>query len=117
MTHKDAARYFFQAVKEILPIWWQVEYQRCFLQHDVFTIQEIIESFGVSYREFVPSKSSAAPKSASSWQGHEEARPECKPESKPQVTTGLMDKRYCPCGRRHHQPTRKEGEEGEKAIG
>jgi hypothetical protein len=55
MTHKDTARYFFQAVEEILSIWWQVEYLRCFIQQDVFTIQDIIESFRVFYRKFGPS--------------------------------------------------------------
>jgi hypothetical protein len=117
MTHKDAARHFFQAVKEVLPMWWQVEYRRCFLQHDVFTIQEIMDSFRVTYRELGPLRlSSNAPKSAfSTWQGYEEAKPGetntgskpvNKAEGQPQLITGPMDKRHCPCGRQYprHRP-------------
>ena len=94
----DANRDFLHAVKEVLPIWWQGKYQEIVMDKKVYDTRDLLESFRAMNREIGVQTvtSTNAPKGAfSTWQGHQEAKPEVKQEKLP------FEKRRCPCGSTH----------------
>ncbi|KAJ5837663.1 uncharacterized protein N7525_002851 [Penicillium rubens] len=94
----DANRDFLHAVKEVLPIWWQGKYQEIVMDKKVYDTRDLLESFRAMNREIGVQTvtSTNAPKGAfSTWQGHQEAKPEVKQEKLP------FEKRRCPCGSSH----------------
>ncbi|KAJ5742616.1 uncharacterized protein N7511_011348 [Penicillium nucicola] len=96
---------FLQAVKEVLPIWWQAKYQEIVMNGASYDTQSLTESFRALYRETGQSDlSPTAPKgSFSTWQGHQEA----KNDSRKPKEDVPFEERPCPCGNKHpkHQPT------------
>jgi hypothetical protein len=98
----DANRDSLHAVKEVLPIWWQGKYQEIVMDKKVYDTRDLLESFRAMNREIGVQtvSSTTAPKSAfSTWQGHQEAKPEVKQEKLP------FEKRRCPCGSTHPRHT------------
>ncbi|MGV2419216.1 MAG UNVERIFIED_CONTAM: hypothetical protein MIJ72_06955 [Staphylococcus saprophyticus] len=94
----DANRDFLHTVKEVLPIWWQGKYQEIVMDKKVYDTRDLLESFRAINREIGVQtvSSTTAPKSAfSTWQGHQEAKPEVKQEKLP------FKKRRYPCGSTH----------------
>ncbi|KAJ6061516.1 uncharacterized protein N7446_005636 [Penicillium canescens] len=103
---ESANQDFLQAVKEVLPIWWQAKYQEIVMNGASYDTQDLIESFRGLYREFGPSEALQPPAlkgSFSTWQGHQEARNDSR---KPREDIPF-EKRPCPCGSKHpkHQLT------------
>ncbi|KAJ5290653.1 uncharacterized protein N7443_010906 [Penicillium atrosanguineum] len=97
---KSANRDFLQAVKEVLPIWWQARYQEIVMDRKPYDTRDLIESFRAMYREIGPKQSSSSELkgSFSTWQDHEE-----ETEETPKPTPLPFDKRPCPCGRTNHR--------------
>ncbi|KAJ5827830.1 hypothetical protein N7447_004593 [Penicillium robsamsonii] len=94
----DANRDFLHAVKEVLPIWWQGKYQEIVMEKKPYDTRDLLESFRTINREIGVQvvSSTTPPKGAfSTWQGHQEAKPEAKQENTP------VEKRKCPCGNTH----------------
>ncbi|KAJ6018972.1 hypothetical protein N7522_001039 [Penicillium canescens] len=92
---------FLQAVKEVLPIWWQGKYQEIVMNRVSYDTQTLIESFRAMYREIGPSEASPALKgSFSTWQGHQEAK-NSSPEAKKPREDVPFERRPCPCGNKH----------------
>ncbi|KAJ6094488.1 hypothetical protein N7467_002001 [Penicillium canescens] len=100
---ESANQDFLQAVKEVLPIWWQAKYQEIVMNGASYDTQSLIESFRALYREIGQSDLSPqalppAPKgSFSTWQGHQEAKNDSR---KPREDVPF-EKRPCPCGNKH----------------
>ncbi|KAJ5827623.1 hypothetical protein N7447_001845 [Penicillium robsamsonii] len=88
-------RDFVYAVKDVLPMWWQAQYQDIVADGKPVDTRVLIESFRAMNNDIgVKTVSSTnAPKSAfSTWQGYQEAKPDTP-----------YEKRRCPCGDRHPQ--------------
>lgn len=108
---KSANRDFLQAVKDVLPIWWQGKYQEIIMDKTPYETRDLVESFRAMYREIGPKNSvsvSTAPFGAfSTWQGYQEAKPEANTEAKLDKKKDNepkpYDQRVCPCGRRGHR--------------
>ena len=101
----SANKDFLQAVKEVLPIWWQAKFHEIVMEKASIETQNLIESFRSTYREIGPNALSAreAPKgSFSTWQGH----PEAKQETGNEVKNLLFEQRPCPCGIKSHSPAK-----------
>ncbi|KAJ6050700.1 uncharacterized protein N7446_010809 [Penicillium canescens] len=96
---RSANHDFLQAVKEVLPIWWQAKYQEIVMNGASYDTLNLIESFRATYREIGQSDLSPSPLprgSFSTLKGHQEA------ENSFQVP---FEERPCPCGRgKHHDP-------------
>ncbi|KAJ5318334.1 hypothetical protein N7476_004754 [Penicillium atrosanguineum] len=97
---KSANRDFLQAVKEVLPIWWQARYQEIVMDRKPYDTRDLIESFRAIYREIGPKQSSSSELkgSFSTWQDHKE-----ETEETPKPTSLSFDKRPCPYGRTNHR--------------
>ncbi|KAJ5134996.1 uncharacterized protein N7515_004274 [Penicillium bovifimosum] len=114
---KSANKDFLRAVKDLLPVWWQLKFEAIVLNQEEWDTRDLIENFRGSYRELHPQSASTvstiSKASFSTLQGFDEARPE-PPQGKPQGqqaqesprerTLPPIPKRYCPCGNRHHKP-------------
>jgi hypothetical protein len=100
----SANKDFLQAVKEVLPIWWQARFQEIVMEKASIETQSLIESFRSTYREIGPNALSTQPAglkgSFSTWQGHQEA----KQETKNEVKNLPFEQRPCPCGMKYHGP-------------
>ncbi|OQD85533.1 hypothetical protein PENSOL_c040G03155, partial [Penicillium solitum] len=98
----DANRDFLHAVKEVLPIWWQGKYQEIVMDKKEYDTRDLLESFRAMNREIGVKTvtSTSIPKSAfSTWQGHQEAKPEADQQKLP------FEQRKCPCGNPHPRHT------------
>ena len=107
----SANKDLLQAVKEVLPIWWQAKFQQIVMEKASVETQSLIESFRSTYREIGPNALSAQQPAAlkgsfSTWQGHQEAKQdqEAKQETKNEVQPLPFNQRPCPCGIRSHAP-------------
>jgi hypothetical protein len=95
---KSANRDFLQAVKEVLPIWWQAKYQEIVIDKKTYQTRQLIESFRAMYRELGPKQASTMTKGVfSTWQGQQEAKPQ--ESDKPDQKSLPFKKRLCPCSR------------------
>ncbi|CAG8898688.1 unnamed protein product [Penicillium egyptiacum] len=105
---KSANRDSLQAVKEVLPIWWQAKYQEIVMDKKTYQTRDLIESFRAMYRELGPKQASTMTKGIfSTWQGQQEAKlQEAKLQEAKQQEVEKSDpkplpfkKRLCPCSR------------------
>ncbi|KAJ5748146.1 uncharacterized protein N7511_009842 [Penicillium nucicola] len=95
---QSANQDFLQAIKEVLPIWWQAKYEDIVMNRTIIDTRKLIESFRSIHREISTTMptSPTLKGSFSTWQGHQEAKQEDVP----------FDKRPCPCGMKNHGPAK-----------
>lgn len=95
-----ACRNFIACIPEVLPIWWQAQYTKVVINKENAQISLLLDDFRASYRATAKKPAESASKGAfsafSTWQGHEESKPDSK--SKP------FEERTCPCGLLRHKP-------------
>jgi hypothetical protein len=108
---KSANKDFLRAIKDILPIWWQLKFEAIVLHQEEWDTRDLIENFRGTYRELHPQRGSStstiSKASFSTLQGFEEARPEQPQQTQePPRERSLppIPKRHCPCGDRRHKP-------------
>ena len=76
---KSANKDFLRAVKDILPVWWQLKFEAIVLHQEEWDTRDLIENFRGTYRELHPQRASTSTLSKASFstlQGFEEAKPE-----------------------------------------
>lgn len=107
---KSASKDFLRAVKDILPVWWQLKFEAIVLHQEEWDTRYLVENFRGTYRELHPQKektvSTLSKASFSTLQGFEEAKPEPQQSQQPQRERSLppIPKRWCPCGNQSHRP-------------
>ena len=110
---KSANKDFLRAIKDILPVWWQLKFEAIVLHQEEWDTRDLIENFRGTYRELHPQRgsntSTISKASFSTLQGFEEARSE-QPQEQPQQqlpqerSLPPIPKRWCPCGNKVHKP-------------
>jgi hypothetical protein len=112
---KSANKDFLRAVKDILPVWWQLKFEAIVLHQEEWDTRDLIENFRGTYRELHPQRSSTSTISKASFstlQGFEEAKAEQPQEQQPQPqpqqpprerSLPPIPKRWCPCGDKRHK--------------
>lgn len=108
----NANKDLLQAVKEVLPIWWQAKFQEIVMEKASIETQSLIESFRSTYREIGPNialpPAAALKGSFSTWQGYQEAKTDApsdaKKDSKGKLDDTPFEARPCPCGIKFHKP-------------
>jgi hypothetical protein len=108
---KSANKDFLRAVKDILPVWWQLKFEAIVLHQEEWDTRELIENFRGTYREMQPQKaiSSLSKASFSTLQGFEDKDEEShrrpsQERSSQERSLPPIPKRFCPCGFRYHKP-------------
>lgn len=102
---KSANKDFLRAVKDILPVWWQLKFEAIVLHQEEWDMRDLIENFRGTYRELHPQRASntggsISKASFSTLQGFEEARSEQHQEQSQQAQQPPREKSLPPIPKR-----------------